>query len=473
MWPFLKPQKQVFLTNTLTKKKEPFSALRRGVVSLYSCGPTVYGPAHIGNLRSYIFADTLARTLKSSGYLVKHVINITDVGHLVGDGDEGEDKMKVGAVREKTTPEEIANRYTTLFKEHIRTLHITSKNIRFPKATEFIREQIAMVKKLEEKGYTYKTKDGVYFDTSRFPEYGILGGVHDAKLKAGARVAVGSKKSAHDFALWRFAKPEDLQQWDSPWGSGNPGWSIECSAMATALLGKKIDIHTGGEDHIQIHHNNEIAQSECANGESPFVQVWMHNAFISINGEKISKSLGNTFTLDDVIAKGIHPLALRFLYLQAHYRTPLSFTWESLQASETALETLWGYTRTLMQEHAGVKAVSGSLSEKFSTFMRNDLDTAGALAFLFSSLQKTTGSPEERLGLIKTAEEALGLLLTSPPKTSLSLLELPEDVQVIAKEREEARKNRDFGKSDELRIHLENRGYRVEDRLSETSYKKI
>lgn len=472
MWPLSKPTKQVFLTNTLSGKKEPFSTLRGNTVSLYSCGPTVYGPAHIGNLRSYIFSDTLARALKLSGYRVKRVINITDVGHLVGDGDEGEDKMKVGAAREKTTPEEIAERYTKLFKEHIRTLTIDTSDISFPKATEFIREQIAMVKKLEEKGYAYRTKSGVYFDTSRFPEYGILGGVKESKQKAGARVDMGDKKSAHDFALWRTAKPEDLQQWDSPWGRGNPGWSIECSAMATALLGKKIDIHTGGEDHIQIHHNNEIAQSECANGEAPFARVWMHNAFISIEGEKISKSLGNTFTLDDLTARNIHPLALRFLYLQANYRTPLSFSWESLKASETALETLWDYARAVRTEATG-KPVHGALSEKFETFLRNDLDTAGALAFLFTTLQKKDGTKEERLGLIQTAEAGLGLLLTHPPKTSLDLAELPEVIQKIAKEREEARENRDFKKSDELRIHLQNGGYRVEDRPSGATYRKL
>lgn len=462
----------MFLTNTLSGKKEPFVPLRSNRATLYSCGPTVYGPAHIGNLRSYIFSDTLARTLSEAGYAVKRVINITDVGHLVGDGDEGEDKMSVGALREQTTPDAIADRYTKLFKEHVRTLNIDTGDISFPKATEFIREQIAMVKKLEEKGYAYRTKEGVYFDTSRFPEYGALGGVKDAKLRAGARVEVGDKRSPHDFALWRRAKPNDLQQWDSPWGRGNPGWSIECSAMATALLGTRIDIHTGGEDHIQVHHNNEIAQSECANGVSPFAKIWMHNAFISIEGEKISKSLGNTYTLDDIIAKGIHPLALRFLYLQAHYRTPLSFSFESLKASESALETLWEHARTTLLT-AGKEMTPGALSEKFEMHLRNDLDTAGALAFLFTALSKNEGTVGERAHLIKTADLHLGLSLLTPPKTSLALLELPEDVQVLAKDREDARERRDFKRSDELRITIQNRGYRVEDRPSGATYRKL
>lgn len=472
MWPFAKPPKQILLANTLTGRKEAFSSIRRGIATLYSCGPTVYGAAHIGNLRAYVFSDLLARTLSASGYRVKRVINITDVGHLVGDGDEGEDKMQVGAAREQTTPEAIADRYTKLFKEHIRALHIDTGDIRFPRATEFIREQIAMIKKLEEKGYAYRTRDGVYFDTSRFPEYGALGNVKDAKLQAGARVAMGAKRSAHDFALWRLAKPHELQQWDSPWGRGNPGWSIECSAMATALLGKQIDIHTGGEDHVQIHHNNEIAQSECANGASPFVRVWMHNAFISIDGEKISKSLGNTYTLDDVIAKGFHPLALRLLFLQAHYRTPLSFTFESLKASETALETLWHGARAARAESGG-KGVASAHSEKFEMHLRNDLDSPSAIALLFTSLNDAKVPAPERFGLVETAERMLGLSLLAPPKTSLALEELPEELQAAAKEREEARQNRDFKRSDELRIHLEHGGYRVEDRLSGTTYKKI
>jgi len=439
---------------------------------MYSCGPTVYGPAHIGNLRAYIFSDTLARTLRQSGYKVKRVVNITDVGHLVGDGDEGEDKMAIGAARDNTSPEAIAERYTKLFKEHLRLLSIDTGDINFPRATEFIREQIAMIKKLEEKGYAYGTPDGMYFDTSRFPEYGVLGNVRNAEMKAGARIAVGSKRSAQDFALWRRAKLNELQQWDSPWGKGNPGWSIECSAMATALLGKRIDIHTGGEDHIQIHHNNEIAQSECANGVAPFATVWMHNAFISIEGEKISKSLGNTYTLDEVMQKGIHPLALRFLYLQAHYRTPLSFSFESLKAAETALESLWRTARMIGIESKKT-GVRSSVAEKFETFLRNDLDTPGALAYLFSTLSDTKLPVNERYELIEVANQALGLSLTNPPKTSLDIDELPEDMQKVAKEREEARVNRDFGKSDELRIHLQNGGYHVEDSVSGTTYKKI
>jgi len=470
MWPFPSKTEPVTLTNTLTGKKEVFTSGKPGVATLYSCGPTVYGPAHIGNLRAYVFSDVLARTLKEANYRVHRVINITDVGHLVGDGDQGEDKMNVGAARDNTTPKDIADRYTKLFKEDIRKLEIDVRDIQFPRATSYIGQQIALIRKLEERGFTYQTHDGVYFATEKFPEYGVLGNVRNSNMRAGARIELGDKRSLHDFALWRLAKPNDLQQWDSPWGSGNPGWSIECSAMATTLLGPQLDIHTGGEDHIQIHHNNEIAQSECATGKTPFARIWMHNAFISIKGEKISKSLGNTFTLADVEARGFHPLALRYLFLQAHYRTPLSFSWESLKAAEQALENVWRLARAVRTDAKG--GAPYVYTEKLYERVRDDLDTAGALALLFTTLADESIPAPKRWNLVEVADAHLGLSLVNPPKTSLTLAELPEELQVTAREREQAREDRDFGKSDELRIHFENRGYRVEDRVDGTTYKK-
>ncbi len=469
---FGKRTKSVHLTNTLSGKKEELHTRTKGTATLYSCGPTVYGPAHIGNLRSYVFSDTLSRTLKEAGYKVRRVINITDVGHLVGDGDDGEDKMQVGAVREQTTPKAIADRYTKKFKEDISALNIPIEEIRFPRATEFIAEQVAMIRALEKKGYTYKTKDGVYFDTAKFPAYGALGNFKEASIEAGARIALGEKKNPHDFALWRTAKPNDLQQWDSPWGKGNPGWSIECSAMATELLGPQIDIHTGGEDHIQVHHNNEIAQSECANGKSPFVGIWMHHAFITINGDKVAKSAGNTFTLEDVRARGINPLALRYFFLQANYRSPLSFTWEALEAAHSGLQSLWAVARTT-QEQSGGKTEPSEALDIFVKNMRDDLMSPKALALLWQGLV-SNGSPTDsdlrkQWGLLVTAEKYLGLSLTNPPKKE----EAPPELLEIAKEREEARKNKDFAKSDELRIHIEKRGYRVEDTPSGPVLTKI
>ena len=479
MWPFGKKKEQehvvgrvetpILLTNTLTEDKERFSPLKAGEVSLYSCGPTVYGPQHIGNLRSAVFSDALTRMLTSAGYTVKKVVNITDVGHLVGDGDDGEDKMQVGAKRENTTPEAIAERYTKQYLEDIAALNIDTSTITFPRASEYIKEQIAMIQTLEEKGYAYHAEDGVYFDTDKYEGYGKLGGIMKVKLMAGARVKmVGGKRGLHDFALWRHAKPHDLQVWDSPWGKGNPGWSIECSAMIRATLGQTIDIHTGGEDHIGVHHNNEIAQSENANGK-PLARIWMHHAFLTIAGEKIAKSAGNTYVLDDVRAKHIDPLALRYFFMQAHYKTPLSFTWEALAASQEALMRLWKRTQEVKTLAEGTSEPSAA-SLKIEAYLRDDLAIPQALASLNDALRDTTLSPTQVWGAIEAAEGVLGLSLTNPPKGTLTLQELPPEVQKLALEREEARTSKDFARSDELRIHIQNSGYQVDDGPSGTIY---
>ncbi|MGB4076682.1 MAG: cysteine--tRNA ligase [Minisyncoccia bacterium] len=476
MWPFT-AQKNIptlRFTNTLSGAKEEFRKKGGGPVLMYSCGPTVYGPQHIGNLRAAVFSDTVARALTAAQYKVRRIINITDVGHLVGDGDEGEDKMAVGAARDHTTPEEIATRYTAQYLSDIKELGIDTDAITFPRATAYIKEQIGMIATLEKKGLAYKTSDGVYFDTQRFPEYGALGNVQNVVLKAGVRVAVGEKKSEHDFVLWRNAKPKDLQQWDSPWGKGNPGWSIECSAMAIHLLAPTIDIHTGGQDHIQVHHNNEIAQSEGATERRPFVRYWLHNAFLTIDGEKISKSLGNTFTLEDVKKRGIHPLALRLLFLQAHYRSPLSFTWESLGAAEEALKRLWRAAR-VVQSAAHEMSKKSSTSEEIRACIFDDVATPKALATLYDALGSSL-SPKEKWGVLIATEEVLGLSLTHPPletKRVETERELPEDLQELALRRARARENKDFEAADELRIHIENSGYLVVDGASGTTYTKI
>ncbi len=462
MWPFgnkSKTSAPLYLSNTLSGKKELFTPLAAGRATLYSCGPTVYGAQHIGNLRAAVFADTVARTLKVAGYRVRRVINITDVGHLVGDGDEGEDKMTVGARAEKTTPEEIAKRYTDRYMQDIRSLNLDLHDINFPRATEYIPQQIAMIETLEKKGLTYKTQDGIYFDTAKFPSYGKLGNTRDVEQKAGMRVSAGGKRDPRDFALWRFAGENDLQKWESPWGEGNPGWSIECSAMARALLGDTIDIHTGGQDHINIHHNNEIAQSEGSTGR-PLARYWLHNAFLTIEGAKISKSVGNVHTLSDVTERGFHPLALRYFFLQAHYRTPLSFSWDAVAAADEGLKRLWSAVRELKRHGT----ISDS-SRRLSSVVFDDLATPQALALLWEALKDDNLSQAEKWGVVEAAEELLGLSLTNPPEAAaaLSLASLPEDVRALVKEREEAREAKDFAKADELRIHLLNRGYHVED----------
>lgn len=469
MWLFSRKQlHSVSFTNTQTGKKDSFSALTPPTVRMYSCGPTVYGPQHIGNLRAAVFSDTVARTLIHAGYTPKRVINITDVGHLVGDGDEGEDKMSVGAAREHISPKEIASRYAKQYLDDIRALNIDTKTIRFPRATDYIPDQIKMIQTLEKKGHTYTLADGVYFDTSTFPGYGKLGNRNTVEQQAGARVeVVAGKKQPQDFVLWRTAKAGDLQQWKSPWGMGNPGWSIECSAMIRALLGETIDIHTGGEDHISIHHNNEIAQSEGATGK-PLSRFWIHNAFLTVDGQKISKSLGNTFVLADIIERGIHPLALRYFFLQAHYRSPLSFTWEALEASHEGLKKLWRLAREIgVHKHTAADALS--------MYAYDDLSTPKCIAELWDILQNPALSKRHKREALYSADLLLGLSLSHSPVQAqpLTLSQVPKEVQDLAHKREEARKSKDFASADEIRIHIQSSGYTVEDTPSGPLFTKL
>lgn len=453
----------IFLTNTLTGNKEIFIPQKVGLALMYSCGPTVYSKQHVGNMRAAIFSDTLARVLKGAGYHVRRVTNITDVGHLVGDGDHGEDKMTVGAKREKLTPEEIAARYTRIYLEDITDLNVDTDDIQFPHATAYIKEQIALAKTLEEKGFAYRLSDGLYFDTQKFPRYGKLGNVSQMKLEAGARIeAVKDKRHPADFVLWRYAKPNDLQQWDSPWGRGNPGWHIECSAMSRSLLGQELDLHTGGEEHVTTHHNNEIAQSEGASGRT-FVHYWLHNAFLNMDGEKISKSLGNVFYLSDIVDKGFHPLSLRYFFLQAHYRTPLSFSWDALAGAASALERLWRLSREIANESQRICA-SSEARARFLAAMRDDLATPQALGILWDSLKSEDYAPKEKWGLLEDADAHFGLSLLDPPATNaMAHSDIPEEVQEMLAHREAARARKDFEEADRIRGDIESSGYRVDD----------
>ena len=489
MWPFTrtgspKPaQKQsapIFFTNTLSGKKETFISLKPGVATMYSCGPTVYSRAHIGNMRAYVFSDLISRTLRSSGYHLRQVINITDVGHLIGDLDEGEDKMELSARTEGLRAEDIAARYTNMFMEDIQLLNIETKHVLFPRATEYIPEQIKMVQELEAKGHTYRTHDGIYFDTSTFPGYGKLGGISEAELKSGDKttledritIAAGrritenkDKKHPADFALWKFSPVGAMrqQEWQSPWGRGFPGWHIECSAMIRSLLGDQIDIHTGGIDHIAIHHNNEIAQSESVLGK-PFVKYWMHGAFLNIEGEKISKSLKNDIYLSDIIERDISPLALRYLILQAHYRSQLSFSWESLQAANEALNRLWRLSALVLLDAKGVSTPTDA-SQHMLNLLHDDLATPQALAYLWETLRDDEIIPREKRAILEAAESILGLNLLNPPEfaRTLSIDDVPDAIRSLVKEREKARLALDYEKADTLREKLRNRGYRVED----------
>ncbi|MDB5244724.1 MAG: cysS [Parcubacteria group bacterium] len=455
----------IFLTNTLSGSKELFISQQPGIALMYSCGPTVYGPAHIGNLRAYVFADTLARTLLFAGYRVKRVINITDFGHLVSDGDEGEDKMTKGLKREglKLSLENmraLAERYSAVFLTDLEELNIDIKDIRFPRASDYIAEQIALIKTLEEKGYAYQTSGGVYYDTARFLGYGKLGGIDLSAQREGTRIEANKeKRSPADFVLW---KPDSKLGWESPWGLGFPGWHIECSAMSRSLLGQEIDLHTGGEDHIAVHHNNEIAQSEAASGRT-FVHYWLHNAFLTMNNDRVAKSTGNVAYLADVLEKKIHPLALRYFFLQGHYRTPLSFSWEALEGSAEALNRLWKLVSEIGNESKR-KSEPSEVRDRLLAALRDDLATPQALGILWESLRSDEYTPEEKWGLIEDADAHLGLSLLNPPlPVVVSQKEAPEEIQHLLVGRETARASKDFAEADRLRDEIEKRGYRVED----------
>jgi len=461
------PDTPLFLYNTLGKEKQEFilSAPAK-TVRMYNCGPTVYDVQHIGNLSMFVFADILRRTLEYNGLTVKQVINITDVGHLTSDADEGEDRMTKGLKREgkKLTLEnmrELGERYTQIFLDDLRKLNIDTSRITFPRASDYIPAQIAMITTLQEKGYAYTTGDGVYFDTSRFPAYGALGGVNIEGQKEGARVAIKSeKRNAADFALWKL---DSKLGWDSPWGKGFPGWHIECSAMIRAILGEQIDIHTGGIEHIGVHHNNEIAQSEAATGKKPFVRFWMHRAHVQLEGAKLAKSKGNVVYLSEICERDFHPLALRYLFLGAHYRTSSNFTWEALGAAQTALGRLLSFAR----EEGGT--VSEMHRRRFHERLNDDLDTPGALALLWEMTGDGSLSHADISATLRDADRVLGIGLSQPSvleilvKEDIKIEDLPLEVALLVNDRERARADKEWTRSDELREKIADAGYDVSD----------
>lgn len=442
--------------NTLTRKKEIFRPIKEGRVGLYTCGPTVYNYAHIGNLRTYIFEDILRRVLTYAGFTVQHVMNITDVGHLTSDADTGEDKMEKGAKREKKTVWDIAAFYTEAFKKDIATLHIQEPTI-WCKATDHIQEQIALITQLEKKGYTYTIDDGVYFDTTKFASYGNLARLNVEGQKAGARVEmVKGKKNSSDFALWKFSKPEEQRQmeWKSPWGVGFPGWHIECSAMSMKYLGEEFDIHTGGIDHIPVHHTNEIAQSEAATGH-PFAHWWLHGEYLVItNAEKMAKSGENFITLATLLEKNHDPLAYRYFTLTTHYRKQLAFSWDALEAAEQGLKKL---RERLFESGDTIGELPETIKKKFTEIIAQDLDMPRALAYLWTIVKS------KKSGAIKRAaaqefDTIFALDLLHHKKESV-----PEHVMILVREREDARKNKEWQKSDDLRKRIEEEGWLVED----------
>jgi cysteinyl-tRNA synthetase len=498
---------QIF--NSLNHRLEEFKPIKKKTVGLYTCGPTVYNYAHIGNLRTYVFEDVLKRIIITNGYKVKHVINITDVGHLTSDADEGEDKMEKGSRREGKTAWELANFYITAFEQDLSDLNVIPPDI-WCRATEHIEEQINLIKKLEKNGFTYQTADGIYFNTSKFPNYGKMANLKNQTIKAGLRVDLGDKKNPTDFALWKFSSPEIKRQmeWKSPWGTGFPGWHIECSAMSTKYLGQPFDIHCGGIDHIPVHHINEIAQSEAAIGK-PLANYWLHGEFLIISalkcpkcnqefteekptahtttnlvhymkkcqfcGEpighlKMSKSENNFITLQTISNKGLSALAYRYFLLQTHYRKQLNFSFEALQAAANGYERLKQIVASLRTETKNTKETENTKKyySQFKDYINDDLNTPQALALAWKIVDKKELATAEKLWLIKKFDEVFGLKLdttTQPEK-------LPAKILTTINERNIARTQKNWTKSDELRKVLENLGYTVEDTPAGTKVKK-
>lgn len=468
----------LYFYNTLGKELQEFRLPpMANKVRMYNCGPTVYGRQHIGNLSMFVFADTIRRVLEYNGFTVKQVINFTDFGHLSGDNegdaDHGEDRMTKGLKAEglAVTMENmhmLARKYAGIFIEDIKQLNVPTDKITFPYASDFISAQIAMIQTLIEKEYAYVISDGVYFDTSHFPRYGALGGIDIKGQMEGARVATNEeKRNPTDFALWKF---DTKLGWESPWGKGFPGWHIECSAMIRRTLGEQIDIHTGGIEHIPVHHNNEIAQSEATTGKQPFSRFWMHRAHIQIDGEKIAKSEGNVVYLSEIIEKGYHPLALRYLFLGAHYRSSMNFTWESLDAASTAYLKL----QKIAQESPEGGVAPLKYVARMHERMNDDLDTAGTLAVLWEMTKDAELSPADiRAGLL-VADELLGLGFGTLDSSitqayrqkfghSIALENAPQEIRTLIEEREEARTAKDWKKSDELRDTIAEKGFEVND----------
>lgn len=461
------------LHNTLSNSLENLETLSPGVIKMYNCGPTVYGVQHIGNLSMFVFTDLLRRTLEYAGYDVRQVINITDFGHLTSDADEGEDKMTKGLKRDGLKPtlenmRTMAEKYTEIFLSDLRNLNASLKGTKFPRASDYIPGQIAMIEALMEKGYAYQSARGVYFDTTRFPSYGALGTINLENQKEGARVAVSDeKRHPTDFVLWKI---DSKMGWDSPWGKGFPGWHIECSAMIRAILGEQIDIHTGGIEHIPIHHNNEIAQSEAATGKKPFARFWLHRAHLQLEGGKMAKSQGNTITLADIIEKGFSPMALRYLLLGTHYRQPANFTWDALAAAETAFLKLRRLADTLPEGGA----VPIDYKNRFQERIFDDLDTAGALAVIWEMVKDVNLAPKNLRAGIVDFDSVLGLGLSTEDALArglwekefgvvISTSEIPTFIQELLAKREAARADKKWAEADDCRSEIEHAGYIIED----------
>ena len=450
------------LYNTLTRNKDEFKSIEENVVKMYSCGPTVYSEAHVGNMRAYLFMDSLRKVLKYNGYKLNHVMNITDVGHLVSDADEGEDKMQKAARKMNLSPWEIAKKYSDKFLEDIAKLNIERPEHITP-ATEHIKEMEEYVLRIMENGYAYETSKGVYFDTSKLPTYGELSRANLEKQMAGARIEVDEeKKNPLDFALWIKAPENHIMKWDSHFGVCYPGWHIECCAMSNKYLGDKFDIHTGGVDHIPIHHENEIAQARGATGKNP-ANYWIHNEFLLMDGGKMSKSLGNCYTVTNIEEKGFEPLAYRYLAFTSHYRNKLNFTWDAIEASQVSLNRL---RENYIEHMNGTETVDDitieEYKERFKNAINDDLNFPAALAVVWE-VAKMQVKSQDYAKLLKHFDTVLSLNMDSTPFKKKEKVEINQEIEAMLEERKQARLNKDFKLSDEIRDKLQTLGYKVID----------
>lgn len=451
------------LYDSLTRSLQPFEPRGSGPVGIYSCGPTVYARQHLGNMRPYVFADLLRRVLLSKGFAVRHVVNITDVGHLTSDADDGADKVELAAARTRTPALVVTEHFSALFQADLQRLGVLPADV-WARASEHVPEQIAMILELEARGFTYRTVDGLYFDTSRAPHYGELSGLRASA--AHSRVAERSaKRNPADFALWKLSPitgPQRQLEWPSPWGVGFPGWHIECSAMASRYLGSQFEIHTGGVDHVAVHHTNEIVQAEHALGVRPWVKYWMHGAWLTMEGAKIAKSSGLAPNLDDLLAIGIGPAAFRYYLMTAHYRSPLDLSLEALRAADTAFERLSQFVARSAPRTAPLPASEAQIiwQKQFFGALYSDLDAPRAIAVLWCILADASLPVGERAQLIAELGAVLGLLWKQP---QLEQPAFAPEVARLVSEREQARKNREFSRADALRAELGRRGFRVED----------
>jgi len=445
------------LFNTLARKKEDFIPIKKGEVGFYSCGPTVYWFQTIGNLRTYIFNDVLKRVLIYNDYKVKHVMNVTDVGHLTSDADEGEDKMEKAAAKEGKKAEDIANYYWKVFREDFKKLNIIEPTI-WCKATEHIKEQIELIKKLGYNGYVYETSDGLYFDTSKFKNYAKFAKLNLEGLEGGKRIKVGEKRNKTDFALWKYSEEpgKRQQEWKAFGKMGFPGWHIECSAMSMKYLGEHFDIHTGGIDHIPIHHTNEIAQSEAATGKK-FVNYWLHGAFLTFKGEKVSKSKGGLYTISELQELGYKPLEYRYMCLLTHYRSSLDFSIENLNAAKNGYEGLKNKIKLIDEKSHGEKGTK--LLEDFNEAINDDMNMPLALQVLQKLIKSEEISGKSKLEIIKKMDEVLGLDLLKSEKVSIT-----EQVKKLVEERWEAKKEKNFRLADELRLKVAELGFKILDK---------